>query len=113
MTNEKDYCVLPYENARPEETAPGVVRRVLAYAKDVMAVENSFEEGAVGSLHSHPHSQLTYIISGKFRFTIGEETFEVKAGDTLVKRNGVKHGCVCLEKGTLVDFFTPMREDFI
>jgi len=23
------------------------------------------------------------------------------------------HGCVCLEKGILVDIFTPMREDFI
>jgi len=23
------------------------------------------------------------------------------------------HGCVCLEKGILVDIFTPMREDFV
>ena len=38
---------------------------------------------------------------------------EITKGDSLCKQNGVKHGCVCLEKGVLVDIFTPMREDFI
>lgn len=42
-----------------------------------------------------------------------EETREVKAGDTMLKQNEVIHGCECLEDGILVDFFTPMREDFL
>jgi quercetin dioxygenase-like cupin family protein len=79
----------------------------------MMCVENYFDEGAVGSVHSHPHTQITYVASGRFRFTIGDETHEVTKGDTLLKQDGVKHGCVCLEKGVLVDFFTPMREDFV
>jgi hypothetical protein len=37
----------------------------------------------------------------------------VEKGDTLCKRDGIKHGCACLEKGILADFFTPMREDFL
>ncbi len=37
----------------------------------------------------------------------------VKTGDVLLKRESAEHGCVCLEKGILVDFFTPMREDFV
>jgi quercetin dioxygenase-like cupin family protein len=37
----------------------------------------------------------------------------VAKGDTLCKQNGIIHGCVCLEKGVLIDFFTPMREDFV
>ena len=43
----------------------------------------------------------------------GDETREVGPGDTLLKQNGVMHGCVCLEAGILLDFFTPMREDFV
>lgn len=113
MQQGKDYCVMPYHETQPCEASSGVVRRVLAYADDVMGVENTFETGAVGVMHSHPHTQLTYVLSGKFRFTIGEETFDVSAGDTLVKQNGIVHGCVCLEKGTLIDFFTPMRKDFL
>ena len=55
----------------------------------------------------------TNIVSGRYRFTIGDETREVGPGDTLLKQDGVMHGCVCLEGGVMLDFFTPMREDFV
>lgn len=96
-----------------EQAAEGVVRKILAYCDSMMCVENHFEKGAVGNMHSHPHTQITYVASGAFEFTIGDETKTVKAGDTLLKQDGIVHGCVCLEKGILVDFFTPMREDFL
>jgi quercetin dioxygenase-like cupin family protein len=89
------------------------VRRVLAYCGEMMCVENRFETGAIGAMHSHPHTQITYVAEGRFRFTIGEEVKEVAKGDTLCKQNGVQHGCVCLEKGVLIDCFTPMREEFV
>lgn len=91
----------------------GVIRRVLAYSKDLMCVENIFEEGAVGGIHHHPHTQITYVVSGEFEFTIDSEKKVVRAGDTMLKLNGVDHGCVCLRAGTLLDIFTPMREDFV
>lgn len=78
-----------------------------------MAVENHFETGAIGAMHSHPHQQLTYVLSGKFEFTIGDETHIVTAGDTLHKMPNVIHGCKCLEAGVLLDVFTPQREDFL
>ena len=93
--------------------ADGVRRKVLAFCDTAMCVTHEFEEGAVGALHSHPHTQITYVAEGRFRFTIGDEEKEIGKGDSLCKQNNVKHGCVCLEKGILVDFFTPMREDFI
>jgi len=96
-----------------EVIAPGVVRKVLAYCDELMCALNEFEEGAAGALHSHPHTQITYIVEGRFRFTIDGVEKEVRKGDTLCKRNGVQHGCVCLEKGAMVDFFTPMREEFV
>ena len=102
-----------YKDIEGVSASQGVMRKVLAHCDALMCVENSFETGAVGALHSHPHTQVTYVAKGRFRFTIGDETREVSAGDTLCKQNGVIHGCVCLEKGILVDFFTPMREDFV
>ena len=93
--------------------SPGVMRKVLAYSDSMMCVEHYFETGAVGALHSHPHAQITYVTEGRFRFTIGDEVREVSKGDTLYKQGGVKHGCECLQMGVLVDFFTPMREDFL
>lgn len=96
-----------------EQTSDGVIRKLLAYCDGLMCVENQFEKGAVGALHSHPHTQITFVVCGKFEFTIGDEKKIVETGDTLLKQDGVIHGCVCLEKGILLDIFTPMREDFL
>ncbi len=104
---------VPYEDTTPQTAGEGVVRRVLAYTDGLMCVENTFEQGAVGALHSHPHTQITYIVSGEFEFTIGDETRIVKKGDTLLKEDGVIHGCICREAGVLLDIFNPMREDFV
>ena len=62
----------------------------------MMAVEVNFEQGAIGPMHNHPHEQLTYVLSGEFEFTIGEEKQIVTAGDTLYKAPHVMHGCICL-----------------
>ena len=104
---------VPYGDAAPEAAAPGVTRRVLAHTDGVMCVENRFEAGAVGALHSHPHTQITYVVSGRFSFTIDGVVHEVGPGDTMLKTDGVVHGCTCLEAGVLLDIFTPMREDFL
>ena len=102
-----------HSDISPVKAGEGVERRVLAYCDAMMCVENTFEKGAVGALHSHPHTQITYVASGAFDFEIDGEHHTVRQGDTLQKQDGVAHGCVCLEAGVLVDFFTPMREDFI
>ena len=91
----------------------GVTRKILAYGDDAMCVAHHFETGAVGALHNHPHTQITYVAEGVFEFDIDGEVKTVKKGDTMLKTNNVTHGCKCLEKGLLVDFFTPKRDDFV
>lgn len=113
MAAHKNERWFSYDKAEIESGGEGVVKRVLAYSNDVMVVENSFEKGAVGKLHHHPHTQITYIKSGVFEFNIDGEKRIVREGDTLLKTDGVEHGCVCLEAGQLLDIFTPYREDFV
>lgn len=113
MFTKKDQRWVFHEDTLPQSGGEGVVRRVLAYNSGLMCVENHFKKGAVGAMHSHPHTQITYVVSGRFSFTIDGETHEVTAGDTLQKTDGVIHGCTCLEEGILLDIFAPMREDFL
>lgn len=113
MFPEKDQRWVFFDDCPPQPAGEGVTRRILAHTDTLMCVENQFETGAVGALHSHPHTQITYVLSGVFSFTIEGETRTVRRGDTLLKTNGVEHGCVCLEAGALLDIFTPMREDFL
>ena len=91
----------------------GVKRRVLAYQDQLMIVEVVFETGGVGTVHTHPHCQNTYVQSGRFRFTIDGKDVEVSSGDTIAFPPDIPHGTLCLEAGTLLDLFAPMREDFI
>ena len=56
-----------------EDLGNGVTRRILAHDGKMMAVEVNFEQGAIGPMHNHPHEQLTYVLSGEFEFTIGDE----------------------------------------
>ena len=112
LPEKKQRWVL-HEDTLPQPAGAGVTRRVLAYTDELMCVENTFETGAVGPLHSHPHTQITYVAEGVFSFTIGSETRTVRRGDALLKTDGVEHGCVCTEAGILLDIFTPMREDFV
>lgn len=102
-----------YKDQEPQSGGEGVTRRVLAYSDDLMVVENTFEKGAVGALHHHPHTQITYIVSGAFEFEIDGVKKVVKKGDTMLKMNDVVHGCVCLEAGVLLDIFNPYRKDFV
>lgn len=105
--------ILKNSEAISQNLGGGVSRRVLAYTKNLMIVEVTFSAGSVGEVHSHPHFQNSYILSGKFLFTVGDEKIEVGPGDSLAFEANVKHGALCLEAGKLLDIFTPMREDFV
>ncbi len=95
-------------------TDPGISRQVLSESPDMMVVSFRFErEGAEGKLHNHPHVQSTYCRSGRFRFTVGEERFDIAPGDSFVIPSNAVHGCLCLEPGELIDTFAPRRDDFL
>ena len=95
-------------------TDPGVTRQVLADHPDLMVVAfDSAEQGAEGKLHHHPHIQSTFVKSGRFVFSIDGVETEVGPGDSFVIPTNAVHGCVCVEPGTLVDCFTPRRDDFL
>ena len=96
-----------------ETCGEGIARKILAYSEDLMCVENHFETGAAGAMHHHPHTQITYVVSGKFEFTIGDEVKVVETGDSMLQMRDIVHGCKCLEKGIILDIFTPMRKDFV
>ncbi|HJV79138.1 MAG TPA: cupin domain-containing protein [Paludibacter sp.] len=96
-----------------EEVGEGVRRQIMGYDDKLMTVKVEFQTGAIGSLHAHPHSQTTYVASGIFEFEIDSVKRIVKTGDGLYMAPDVIHGVVCLESGTLIDSFSPAREDFL
>lgn len=91
----------------------GVKRKVLSHSETLMVCEITLEQGAVIAAHAHPHEQITYIISGKCRYTVGEATREVGSSDSVLIPGNVPHSIVVLETMKVIDAFTPAREDFL
>lgn len=95
------------------EVAPGSRRRVLVHTDQLMQVEFAFDPGAAGAPHAHPHVQASYIVEGRFEVTIDGRTQILGAGGSFIVPSGLVHGVRALERGRLIDCFTPARADFL
>lgn len=96
-----------------EKAGEGMKRKIMGYQPNLMLVRVHFNKGAIGYKHTHPHEQVSYVISGKFQVEIDGKKEVLVAGDAFVIPANVKHGAVCLEEGELIDTFSPLREDFL
>lgn len=96
-----------------QEMDKGIRRKIMSYDDRLMLVKVAFEKDGVGTLHQHPHTQITHVESGVFEVEIAGEKKVLKGGDAFYIPPNVLHGAVCLEAGVLIDVFSPMREDFI
>ncbi|WP_026995893.1 cupin domain-containing protein [Flectobacillus major] len=96
-----------------EVVGEGLKRKIMSYDNHVMMVKVAFEKGAIGTLHQHYHTQISYVESGEFEITIDGEVQLLKQGDTYYIPPNIIHGAVAKEAGVLIDVFNPFREDFV
>jgi unsaturated pyranuronate lyase len=108
-----DLVVVSHENGKESEPERGLKRRVLAYNDKLFLAEHEVVRGWVGTVHSHPHDQIVYVVHGHLRVTCQGKTFDVHTGGTFVVRGGVEHGASAIEESLVIDVFTPCREDYI
>lgn len=95
------------------DAGEGVRRRVLAETPEAMTVEVEFAAGGVGDPHNHVHVQTIFVAEGKFEFTVEGNVKTLNQGDSIIIPSNAVHGAICLEKGRLIDSFTPRRDDFL
>ena len=112
MKKNSDYFC-PAKELEWTDLGGGVSRKILGWDMQVMMVKVRFEQGAVGSLHQHMHTQTSYCAKGSFEFTIGNEKQVIGYGDGVYVPPHMVHGVLCLEEGVLIDVFSPVREDFL
>ena len=108
-----DLIVTLSNQAKESHPELGLTRRVLAYNDKLFLAEHHMVKGWVGTMHSHPHDQIVYVVRGHLKVNCLGKTFELRIGDTFVVRGGVQHGASALEDSLVVDVFTPCREDYI
>jgi quercetin dioxygenase-like cupin family protein len=109
---------MPLWHDRPEawhEVLPGVHRRVLAHAGDVMMVLYRIEPGRKFPMHTHPHTQSGTVLEGGGEFVVGSETWKLRKGSSYCVPGDVPHELQADAKGqtVILDVFTPRREELL
>ena len=91
---------------------PGMVG-TFVHGESLSLTHWTFKKDAVLAEHSHPHEQITYVVSGKIRFDRKDrEPLVVGTGGFVVFAPEEPHGGTALEDTIAVDAFSPAREDF-
>jgi quercetin dioxygenase-like cupin family protein len=99
---------IPVEHVNP------LIDRQLVYGERTMLARLVLRKGARVPEHSHENEQITWVLEGALRFTIGDgRVITVGAGELLVIPSSMPHAAEALEDTLDVDVFCPPRADWI
>lgn len=99
---------IPVEHLNP------LIERQFVYGERAMLARLTLRKGASVPEHSHANEQITYILEGALRFTMGDgRVITVRAGQVLVIPSNMPHRAEALEDTLDLDIFDPPRADWI
>ncbi|MEP7457273.1 cupin domain-containing protein [Phyllobacterium sp. SB3] len=99
----------------PTEKVRDCVERAGFRGENVLLVMNTLSPGMELKPHSHPFEQIACILTGRMRWVVGDETFEVGAGSVLRVPPDVVHGGIPIGDEVVMnlDIFVPLRQDYL
>ena len=82
---------------------------ILATGESCQLLWAKFEPGGTYELHSHSHEQMSVIVSGRMRLTVGDEVGDIGPGDMWYAPANVQHGGEILgdEPVVFIDVYAP------
>ncbi len=95
-----------------KEIFGGSIRGHYAHQANMTIGEVELAAGVSLPMHHHPHEQITYVLSGRLEFTIGDETTLLGPGMAALIPGGVPHSARTLTACRVIDLFSPVREDY-
>lgn len=79
-----------------------VVSKTIAQGKPLSVTLFAFDKGEEISSHSAKGDAMVYILDGEASVTVGEETFLLKEGETIVMPAHVPHGLEAKERFKMI-----------
>jgi len=89
-----------------------VSSRLMAGEK-LMFVEHRVKKGHTATGDKHENEQLTLILSGSLKVTIGKESHVLKNGDAVLIPSNVVHNIEVLEDSVVIEVFSPPRKEWL
>ena len=101
------------DNAGYKTPLDGVHFKTLVHGASTSLHEFKLDKGSTIPMHSHPHEQTGYLVSGKMNFKFKDETVLAESGDSWSIPGGEEHGVDVIDDCVVIEIFSPVREDYL
>jgi len=115
MAEERKATLHRWESIPRERLSPNLERRMITGDR-MMITHVYLKKGCVVPRHQHHNEQITYVLEGALRFTLGSDggqRVDVLAGEVLHIPSDLPHSAEALEDTLDVDIFDPPRQDWL
>ena len=115
MPSKNRVSFFRWDSMKKERVSDMLERRLITGDR-MMLAHVYLKKGCIVPKHSHENEQLTYILEGALKFSIGDDGAEeitVSAGEVLLIPSNVPHKAEALEETLDVDVFSPPRQDWL
>ncbi|WP_321429131.1 cupin domain-containing protein [uncultured Methanolobus sp.] len=102
-----------HSNEGYKEVLPGIMMKTIVYGDKTLMTEFLLQKGNHLPSHEHIHEQTGYMVSGKILLTIGDETYEVTAGDSWNIPSNIPHEAQVIEDSVAIEVFSPRRDEYL
>ncbi|MCA1792288.1 MAG: cupin domain-containing protein [Desulfotignum sp.] len=96
-----------------KQAMPGIQIKTLVYGENTLLSQFKLAKGHALPLHSHPHEQTGYLVTGRLKMTIGPDTFDAAPGDSWCIPGDTTHSAEVLEDAIAIEVFSPVREEYL
>ncbi len=104
--------IYSWDSLKKEAISDKLWRRFVSGERITMG-QFFFSKGGTVPRHQHENEQLTYVLEGALKFTVGDEEVTVHRGEVLCIPPNVPHGAVALEDTIDLEVFSPVRADWL
>jgi quercetin dioxygenase-like cupin family protein len=91
FTHGADAPVIELQRLEGQLLSVAAKVRELLWGERAVLVEMSAPAGFEAQPHAHDHESFVYVISGRIRAAVGDETRELGPGDVVLHAKGVAH----------------------
>jgi quercetin dioxygenase-like cupin family protein len=95
------------------EKVTEMISRKIVTGEREMLTQIYLKKGAIVPMHNHESEQMTYVLQGALKFLVGGEEITVREGEVLHIPSGIEHQAEALDDTFELDFFSPIRLDWL
>lgn len=104
--------IIKLNSIESRELMPGFDVRFVHSERATLAFWKIRKESVLPE-HSHEHEQITQVLEGRLEITLEGKTIVLSPGEILVIPSNAIHSGKALDDCSVLDVFTPVREDYL